>query len=154
MDPEKFANLTEEDGYEIVDGQLPLLPHFSTCTTVAEEPNPREVGVQLHPLPEKNAMLVSVHPPLQPLENIRHVPCDIVLVIDVSGSMAAAAPLPTTDETGNLEKTGLSVLDLTKHAARTIIQTLNEKDRLGVVTFSSDAKVNSIPAVDLYCPSQ
>ena len=61
-----------------------------------------------------------------------------MLVIDVSGSMAAPAPVPGEEDS---ENTGLSVLDLTKHAARTIIETMNEGDRLGIVTFSSKAKV-------------
>lgn len=52
--------------------------------------------------------------------------------------MAAAAPVPGEDVS---ESTGLSVLDLTKHAARTIIETMNDSDRLGIVTFSSKAKV-------------
>jgi len=141
MDPENL-NTIDDDGFEIINAQLPLRPRFG----IGEEPDPHGVTVQLHPLPEKDAMVVSIHPPLRPLENIPRVPCDIVLVIDVSGSMQASAPLPTTDDTGNRQETGLSVLDLTKHAARTIIQTLNEKDRLGVVTFSSDAKVSSISA--------
>jgi hypothetical protein len=145
MDPEKLVK-TEDDEYEIIEGQLPLRPHPDTFPTVTEDPNPHATAVQLHPLPEKHAMIVSVCPPLKPVDDIRHVPCDIVLVIDVSGSMGADAPLPTADDTGR--ETGLSVLDLTKHAARTIIKTLNENDRLGVVTFSTDAEVNSVPAID------
>ncbi|KAL9093522.1 MAG: hypothetical protein Q9165_003917 [Trypethelium subeluteriae] len=47
--------------------------------------------------------------------------------------------MPSVD--GKAEHTGLSILDLTKHAARTIIETLNEGDRLGIVTFAYDAKV-------------
>lgn len=66
------------------------------------------------------------------------MPCDIVLVIDISGSMAAAAPVPGEDAS---EDTGLSVLDLTKHAARAIIETMDENDRLGIVTFSSRSQV-------------
>lgn len=94
--------------------------------------------IELHPLPENNGILVFVVPPKQPKTKINHVPCDIVLVIDVSGSMGCDAPVPTASET---ERNGLSVLDLVKHAARTIIETLDENDRLGVVTFSTDAKV-------------
>ena len=70
-----------------------------------------------------------------------HVPCDIALVIDVSGDMGNDAPVPANiGETK--EQYGLSVLDLVKHAARTILETLNEGDRLGIVTFASHAKVS------------
>ncbi|PGH15567.1 hypothetical protein AJ79_02349 [Helicocarpus griseus UAMH5409] len=133
--------ISTEDGFEIIDGQIPIRPRLSTTTTVTDGPKLDEVNVQLHPLPEGNSMILSVHPPLHPENDIRHVPCDIVLCIDVSGSMDTSAPLPTTDETGKREETGLTVLDLTKHAARTIIETLNEDDRLGVVVFSNNAEV-------------
>lgn len=59
--------------------------------------------------------------------------------------MSADAPVPTTtsaDYTNEQpEHNGLSVLDLVKHAARTIASTLNSSDRLGIVTFSTEAKV-------------
>lgn len=97
-----------------------------------------EATVHLEPVPGKKALIVKIQPPVAPLMPISHVPCDIVLVIDVSGSMAMAAPVPGEDSS---ESTGLSVLDLTKHAARTIIETMNENDRLAIVTFSGKAKV-------------
>ncbi|PGH02577.1 hypothetical protein GX51_04604 [Blastomyces parvus] len=130
-----------EDGFEIIDEQVPIRSHPSTGTDVVGERNLNEVAVQLHPLPDTNSMILSVYPPLHPEKELRHVPCDIVLCIDVSYSMSSSAPLPTTDDSGKREETGLSVLDLTKHAARTIIETLNDSDRLGVVGFSTDAKV-------------
>lgn len=69
-----------------------------------------------------------------------HVPCDIVLVIDVSGSMGADAPVPTNPGERS-ERFGLSVLDLVKHAALTILETLDDRDRLGIVTFATKSKV-------------
>ncbi|KAH0492916.1 hypothetical protein TgHK011_007843 [Trichoderma gracile] len=95
------------------------------------------VDLQLHHIPSKEALLVKIQPPKEPSKPISHVACDIVLVIDVSGSMCAAAPVP--GEGG--EETGLSVLDLTKHAAFTIIETMDERDRLGIVTFETESKV-------------
>lgn len=111
------------------------LPIRSKATNVGHQ-----FRIKLHPLPEKDGILVSVTPPKQPKSKINHVPCDIVLVIDVSGSMGCEAPVPTMPPSER-ERNGLSVLDLVKHATRTIIETLDENDRLGLVTFSTDARI-------------
>jgi len=106
-----------------------------------DEPRP---NLAIHPFPTRDGLIVSIQPPREPVESLKeHVPCDIVLVIDVSGSMGSDAPVPgNPGETK--EKYGLSVLDLTKHAAKTILETLNPNDRLGIVTFASDAKVSHL----------
>ncbi|KAF2233059.1 hypothetical protein EV356DRAFT_504549 [Viridothelium virens] len=106
------------------------------------EPIPSEdVSLSLHPL--NDGFIVSVRPPTTPVYGSpsyqSHAPVDLVLVIDVSGSMQDSAPMPSVG--GKTEHTGLSILDLTKHAARTIIETLNEGDRLGIVTFAYHAEV-------------
>jgi len=54
--------------------------------------------------------------------------------------MDLEAPVPTANQS-ELERNGLTVLDLTKHAALTILESLDENDRLGVVTFSDTADV-------------
>eukprot|EP01128_Nolandella_sp_AFSM9_P008725 TRINITY_DN5402_c0_g1_i1.p1 TRINITY_DN5402_c0_g1~~TRINITY_DN5402_c0_g1_i1.p1 ORF type:complete len:763 (-),score=155.00 TRINITY_DN5402_c0_g1_i1:7-2235(-) len=64
-------------------------------------------------------------------------PVELAVVIDVSGSMNAAASLK--DSSGNVEETGLCVLDITKHAVRTIITSMKASDKLSLVTFSSSA---------------
>lgn len=139
--------MTEDEGFEIINHTLPLHPAASsTTTTTLNDPQPQKnpVAIKIHPVPKEPSLLISVVPPKQPEnEGIRHIPCDIVLVIDVSGSMGSHAPLPMADGSGQKEITGLTVLDLTKHAARTIIETLDEGDRLGVVTFSTEARVCS-----------
>lgn len=56
--------------------------------------------------------------------------------------MSAAALAPATAD-GQREYTGLTVLDLVKHAARTILETLDERDRLGIVAFSIEAEVST-----------
>lgn len=99
-----------------------------------------ELHLELHPLPSGEGLIASVRPPQEPPTNIDHVSCDIVLVIDVSGSMSAEAPAPTSNPS-EMERNGLSVLDLVKHAARTILETLDDGDRLGLVTFSTEAEV-------------
>jgi len=74
-----------------------------------------------------------------PSDGKARVPIDVVCVIDVSGSMNAAAELKTA--TGESESFGLSVLDIVKHAMKTIIASLDKNDRVAVVTFSDQAKV-------------
>ncbi|KAI8628394.1 U-box domain-containing protein [Xylariaceae sp. FL1651] len=121
------------------DRYLDSESRISVGTLVTDDP-----VVTIHPLTTKDGVLVKVQSPVHPLDpNMDHVACDIVLVIDVSGSMNSDAPAAVTDEQGNAAKEhlGLSVLDLTKHAARTILSALNKNDRLGIVTFSSDAEV-------------
>lgn len=93
--------------------------------------------VRVQPLPDKDGVIVTVQPPEVPEnEKLSHVPCDIALAIDVSGSMGADAPAPGEDE-----RTGLSVLDLVKHACRTIMSTMTKEDRLAIVTFSNGSNV-------------
>lgn len=77
-------------------------------------------------------------PPTAPPRGGRH-PVDVCCVIDVSGSMGDAAVLKEAD--GSSETTGLNLLDIVKHATRTIGSLLTEKDRLGVVTFTDNAAV-------------
>ncbi|KAK0615610.1 ribosomal protein L13e-domain-containing protein [Bombardia bombarda] len=73
-------------------------------------------GLEMHPFSSQTGLLVKVHPPKQPGNSQpAHVPCDIVLVIDISRSMSNSAEPPRT-------------------------LTLDENDRLGVVTFSAQAK--------------
>ncbi|OBT69256.1 hypothetical protein VE03_01965 [Pseudogymnoascus sp. 23342-1-I1] len=94
------------------------------------------VSLTLHPLPEMEGVIVSIQPP----RGRSRTPCDVVLVIDVSGSMCTKAPSPETAK-GETEVNGLTVLDLTKQAARAIVETLDDDDRLGIVTFSDEVKI-------------
>jgi Mg-chelatase subunit ChlD len=64
-------------------------------------------------------------------------PVDIVLCIDISGSMGSDAPVKGND--GKSTSFGISVLSLTVAAAKTILKTLNEKDNISIVTYSEVA---------------
>jgi hypothetical protein len=101
--------------------------------------------LNIFPFDSQDGLIVKIQPPRDhPDPELHHVPCDIVLVIDVSGSMSADAPVPGD----GAERMGLSVLDLTKHAARTILETLGPQDRLGIVTFASEARVGKTHRIE------
>ncbi|KIV95477.1 hypothetical protein PV10_03130 [Exophiala mesophila] len=101
----------------------------------------QDASLRINSVLSRDSFVVSVDLLKQPRDGLVRSNCDIVLVIDVSGSMAAPAPLPGAQDGTDAEDTGLSILDLTKHAARTILSTLKAKDRLGIVAYSTDAKV-------------
>lgn len=65
-------------------------------------------------------------------------PVDLCAVVDVSGSMCTEASLK--NEQGKSEAHGLCLLDIVKHAVRTIGCVLNENDRLSIVSYSDQAK--------------
>ena len=111
-----------------------------TVTNTLAGPDDGSLALSLHPLANKNGLIVEIVPPTEPAKPVTHVPCDIVLVIDISGSMGSSAPIPANP--GEVtENYGLTVLDLVKHAARTILSTMDAGDRLGIVTFASRATV-------------
>ncbi|KAG8996863.1 hypothetical protein FRB94_007993 [Tulasnella sp. JGI-2019a] len=88
-----------------------------------------------------NDLLITITPPAVPDGAIgadvklKRAPADIALTIDISGSMGETVKIP-----GDTEQSGLSVLDIVKHAAKTIITSMQDTDRVAVVTFSTDAK--------------
>lgn len=58
---------------------------------------------------------------------------DIILCLDNSGSMGGSV-----DKQGSSENTGLTILDVLKHGVKTIINTCNSKQRIGIVSFSNE----------------
>mmetsp|Transcript_16662 Transcript_16662/g.27621 ORF Transcript_16662/g.27621 Transcript_16662/m.27621 type:complete len:734 (-) Transcript_16662:218-2419(-) len=90
-----------------------------------------------------------------------HSPASIICVIDVSGSMSSAATMHNDKEGSG----GLSLLDIVKHATRTVIETLAPQDRLAVIAYdnaaqlvipltcmTSENKQKAWKAVDNLCP--
>lgn len=137
---EKVTEVQPSNGNDNTDSAS--VKSIDTLAQAYDEPD-----INLHLLPSGDAAIISIVPPTHPHPGViasGHVPVDIVLVIDVSASMNAAAPPPKAPDnsTGIQEDFGLSVLDLTKHAALTIMETLNEDDRLSIVTYSTRATVS------------
>jgi hypothetical protein len=96
------------------------------------EPADSSVAISLSADPDSQKVLINLIPPKQPTNSIddspaHRAPLDICCVIDVSGSMGSEAPIPGDPATGvQLERTGLTVLDVVKHSLRTIIATMKE----------------------------
>ncbi|KAG8845279.1 hypothetical protein FRB96_002568 [Tulasnella sp. 330] len=122
-------------------------PAFSRM--VATEPPPynesntpqsQRIGVSTVVDAAGKEILITITPPSAPDAGkadvkLKRSPVDFVLTIDISGSMGETANIP-----GDTEQSGLSVLDIVKHAAKTIITSMHDTDRVAVVTFSTDAK--------------
>ncbi|QRV80659.1 hypothetical protein RhiJN_08674 [Ceratobasidium sp. AG-Ba] len=103
-----------------------------------------DVGLSLVAQPSTRELLVTLVPPARPKpisekQPGRRAPVDLCLVIDVSSSMGVEAPVP--GEKDKNETAGLSVLDVVKHATRTIIESMKEDDRIAIVTFSEASEV-------------
>ncbi|KAL4466107.1 hypothetical protein ABPG74_004344 [Tetrahymena malaccensis] len=72
--------------------------------------------------------------------------CDICCVIDVSGSMSDEAWIKGSQ---GYESQGLSILDLVKHSVKTIINNLDQRDRLSIVAFHTYAyRVTQLTRMD------
>lgn len=98
-------------------------------TSVAAE----KVLTELSP-GEKRLVMASVVAPA----SLGRTPVDIIMCIDVSGSMGMNASAE------GVESSGLNMLDIVKHAVKTVITTMNDNDRISIVTYSS--------AATLVCP--
>mmetsp|Transcript_91680 Transcript_91680/g.258852 ORF Transcript_91680/g.258852 Transcript_91680/m.258852 type:complete len:681 (-) Transcript_91680:215-2257(-) len=75
-------------------------------------------------------VLVSVQPPAGTVRT----PSDICCVIDVSWSMSMLATVAGGES-------GLSLMDVAKHAVNTVINTLGPEDRFALATFCGEAKL-------------
>ncbi|CAE7427703.1 unnamed protein product [Symbiodinium natans] len=64
---------------------------------------------------------------------MKREPADVCCLVDVSGSMGSMATYEDAD--GNVKDDGLSVLDIVKHAVKTVIKALGPQDRLALVAF-------------------
>lgn len=92
-------------------------------------------AVALRVTTDEGLLMVEV----SPTRPAARVPVDICAVVDVSGSMGAEANMK--DERGVEIKDGLTVLDVVKHALRTIAHSLGESDSFSLVEFSTVARV-------------
>ncbi len=80
-----------------------------------------------------------IHASVQPPPGLERVPSDICCVIDVSGSMDAEAKFKNL--AGDWESHGLSLLDIVKHAVKTVVHAMGPQDRISVVVFSNQGNL-------------
>lgn len=135
--PNRALREAIEAHYQKMGLKVPEIPPKPKVAPAASEATS---GVQLtavaRPLGDDQGydVLVSVRTPATTPRS--H--CDICCVIDISGSMGTEAKLKTAK---GVESHGLSLLDVVRHAVRTIIEALNDNDRLALVVFSTTARV-------------
>lgn len=94
---------------------------------------------------DRNGVIVRIVPPTGPVPGQIRGGNEVVLLIDVSASMDGLAPVLPNGDGEDLEQKGFNILDLTKQAAHTIVESLDDHDTLCVVPFSIDCKV-TIPS--------
>ena len=80
--------------------------------------------------PGSSLVMASIIAP----ENVHRLPLDAVMCIDTSGSMGMNATA------AGVEESGLNMLDIVKHAVKTVIKTLGNEDRLSIVKYSNAAQ--------------
>eukprot|EP00040_Diaphanoeca_grandis_P024502 m.134714 g.134714 ORF g.134714 m.134714 type:complete len:673 (-) comp29755_c0_seq1:365-2383(-) len=79
-------------------------------------------------------------------EQEQHTPLDVVCVIDTSGSMNSIGSIQGTGtDTDNSENPQLSLLAITKHAVKTIIEVLGPNDTVALVEFNTNASEQLAP---------
>ena len=81
-------------------------------------------------LDENNMMRLSVGIP----DMDEAKPMDIVCVVDISASMSGSAACKTDGHT-EYEDLGYSILDLVKHAVKTVVKSMRPQDRVSIVLF-------------------
>jgi hypothetical protein len=75
---------------------------------------------------------IRIVPPL----GTKRSPTNLICVVDISGSMGSPADTPDSGES-----TGLSLLDVVKHALKAVIHTLGPEDSFALVPFDHNAEV-------------
>merc|ERR1719487_2887946 len=80
----------------------------------------------------ENNIMVSVQVP----QSHKRIPVDICCLVDISASMGTAA----VESDGVVNKDGLSILDIAKHALKTVVHSLSDGDRLALVAFDHRAE--------------
>lgn len=118
-----------------VGGVADITPIVSNKPAFIEEKNPITLNVGSYKKSD-NEKLVKIT--ISPISGSNPVPMDIVVVIDVSGSMDSPAYI---EQDGKQVNVGLTLLDITKHSIKTVIESMKDGDRISIVSFSDTVTV-------------
>lgn len=86
---------------------------------------------------DDNSLLIELN--INSPEQDNFVSTDVILVIDESYSMTSQASIKEDAIIG--EEDGLCILDIVKHATKTVINILDDNDRVAIVGFSDNARI-------------
>ena len=81
---------------------------------------------------QENLLMVSI----KPEDCYNRPPCDICCVVDVSCSMGTEAK--TKNDVGDVESHGLTLLDIVKHAVKTVVMCLEKDDRMSLIVYDTN----------------
>ena len=103
----------------------------------ADEKSGDGLSLGVHETKDGRLKLSVIAPILQ--KGMKRLPVNLCCVVDTSGSMQLSAKIK--DNAGKEEDKGITVLQLVKHAIKTIIHCLDKDDHLSIVAYSSKATV-------------
>jgi len=116
---------SKEEESKVADSLRPLGLDISTTSRIAI--NSEESKDDGSPCDEITLVATITSPPTD-----NRVATDVVCVVDCSGSMQIPAK-------NDAEDSGLTMLDIVKHAVKTIAKTLGSNDRIAIVAYSNVA---------------
>lgn len=105
----------------------------SRLPVVLSPGNPLELHITHGDQDKANIFMLTIEAPLRDCR----APVDICAVVDVSGSMGGDAGIVNAQ--GVKESHGFSLLDIVKHAVRTVMCVLGPQDRFSLVAFTDTA---------------
>eukprot|EP00929_Paragymnodinium_shiwhaense_P114082 TRINITY_DN82404_c0_g1_i1.p1 TRINITY_DN82404_c0_g1~~TRINITY_DN82404_c0_g1_i1.p1 ORF type:complete len:616 (-),score=115.62 TRINITY_DN82404_c0_g1_i1:279-2126(-) len=117
---------------------LPTPDEVDVAVSLQAQPSQSEVS-RLLADPQASGNMVDLMITLKPPEGTKRTPVDICCIVDVSDSMGSVATVQ--DGTGTKVSHGLALLDIVKHALRTIVGIMEDYDRIAIVSYATVAKI-------------
>jgi Mg-chelatase subunit ChlD len=119
-------------------GMLPSAPSSDSSGATSNSTGPTDDTLAVCVMRNAESIHVAIKAAAE-REPTTQTSSDICCVVDTSGSMGREVQLKS--ESGVSESYGINVLDLVKHAMKTIVECLTERDRLSLVAFNHSAKL-------------